>query len=146
MWWKYWKFYLVLNHWIFLFLNFVFRHSEYVAELFFLQNNGNMMEYPTWRKKSNTQQFINFMKSHRLEPPPLEEPEQSSRQVCNFSLSLNHFQLIRGGCRESLRSHSFNCPDCKIIQFFSRNKLKTAGGTLSKIDTLSTTKKLDFHF
>lgn len=60
----------------------VSRHSEYVAELFFLQNNGNMMEYPTWRKKSNTQQFMNFLKSHRLEPPPLEEPEQSCRQVC----------------------------------------------------------------
>lgn len=31
------------------------------------------MEYPMWRKKSNTPQFLNFVKSYRLEPPPLEE-------------------------------------------------------------------------
>lgn len=72
----------------------VFRHSEYVAELFFLQNNGNMMEYPTWRKKSNTQQFINFMKSHRLDPPPLEESEQSVRQVCCWHYYRFHIRSI----------------------------------------------------
>lgn len=35
------------------------------------------MEYPVWRKKANTPQFLNFMKSYRLEPPPLEESVSS---------------------------------------------------------------------
>lgn len=82
------------THWFWLCFLFCFRHSEYVAELFFLQNNGNMMEYPTWRKKSNTQQFINFMKSHRLEPPPLEEPEERSRQVCGVGFISIFFKFL----------------------------------------------------
>lgn len=55
-----------------------YRYSDHVAELFFLQTGGNMMEYPVWRKKANTPQFLNFMKSYRLEPPPLEESSSSS--------------------------------------------------------------------
>lgn len=106
------------------FVNTFSRHSEYVAELFFLQNNGNMMEYPTWRKKSNTQQFISFMKSHRLEPPPLEEPEPSSRQVCFFDIFSVSFLLnstvllpqinVRNevlGSNLKLWIHSVNRPD-----------------------------------
>lgn len=44
-----------------------FRNADNVAELFFLQTNGNMMEYPVWRKKPPTQQFISFCKSYRLD-------------------------------------------------------------------------------
>lgn len=36
------------------------KYSEHVAELFFLQSGGNMMEYPTWRKKQQSPQFITF--------------------------------------------------------------------------------------
>ncbi len=53
-----------------------------------------MMEYPTWRKKSNTQQFINFMKSHRLDLPPLEETEQISRQVRELMIFLFDVQPV----------------------------------------------------
>lgn len=37
-----------------------------------------MMEYPTWKKKPRSTQFLHFMKSYSLEPPPLEEPVNST--------------------------------------------------------------------
>jgi hypothetical protein len=46
----------------------IYRHAEHVAELFFLQSNGNMMEYPSWRKKPPVPPFIAFKKSYRLDP------------------------------------------------------------------------------
>lgn len=49
------------------------KHAEHVAELFFLQSNGNMMEYPSWRKKPPVPQFITFKKSYRLDPSATDE-------------------------------------------------------------------------
>ncbi|XP_037816114.1 helicase domino isoform X2 [Lucilia sericata] len=43
------------------------KHTENVAELFYLQTGGNMMDYPTWRKKAPTPQFITFSNAYRLE-------------------------------------------------------------------------------
>uniref|UniRef100_A0A1B0DBW4 E1A-binding protein p400 N-terminal domain-containing protein n=1 Tax=Phlebotomus papatasi TaxID=29031 RepID=A0A1B0DBW4_PHLPP len=43
------------------------KHTEHVAELFFLQASGNMMDYPTWRKKPQTPELINFAKTWRLD-------------------------------------------------------------------------------
>lgn len=54
---------------------FINRHSEHVAELFFLQSNGNMMEYPSWRKKPPVPQFIAFKKSYRLDPQATDDNE-----------------------------------------------------------------------
>lgn len=51
-----------------IFLN-IFRYSDHVAEVFFLQTNGNMMDYTVWRKKPQTPEFTNFLKAHRLDPP-----------------------------------------------------------------------------
>lgn len=43
-------------------------HAEQVAEIYFLQTGGNMMDYPTWRKKPTTTEFVNFTKQYLLEP------------------------------------------------------------------------------
>ncbi|XP_065370564.1 helicase domino [Calliphora vicina] len=43
------------------------KHTENVAELFYLQTGGNMMDYPTWRKKAPTPQFITFSNAYRLD-------------------------------------------------------------------------------
>ncbi|KAL9916253.1 helicase domino isoform X1 [Glossina fuscipes] len=43
------------------------KHSENVAELFYLQTGGNMMDYPTWRKKPPTPQFITYSNAYRLD-------------------------------------------------------------------------------
>lgn len=49
------------------------KYSDHVAELFFLQSNMNMMEYPTWRKKPQTPEFMNFVRAHRLDQSQLDE-------------------------------------------------------------------------
>lgn len=44
-------------------------HMDHVAEIFFLQTNSNMMDFPTWRqKKGNNPEYSNFAKKYRLEP------------------------------------------------------------------------------
>jgi len=43
-------------------------HAEQVAEIYFLQTGGNMMDYQTWRKKPTTTEFVNFTKQYLLEP------------------------------------------------------------------------------
>lgn len=45
----------------------LFRHTENVAELFYLQSGDNMMDYPTWRKKPPTPQFVTFSNAYRLD-------------------------------------------------------------------------------
>ncbi|XP_055631475.1 helicase domino isoform X2 [Toxorhynchites rutilus septentrionalis] len=67
------------------------KYSEHVAELFFLQSCGTMMDYPVWRKKPHTPAFLNFMRTYKLEPlsSNLEEAgEILKQQQSNRSLSL----------------------------------------------------------
>lgn len=49
-------------------------HADHVAEIYFLQTGGNMMDYPTWRKKAQTPEFLTFMKQYRLEPNSADAP------------------------------------------------------------------------
>ncbi|XP_055918769.1 helicase domino isoform X2 [Eupeodes corollae] len=49
------------------------KYSENVAELFYLQSGGNMMDYPTWRKKPPSPQFISFSNAYRLDQLVSEE-------------------------------------------------------------------------
>ncbi|XP_065077199.1 helicase domino isoform X2 [Ochlerotatus camptorhynchus] len=64
------------------------KYSEHVAELFFLQSGGTMMEYPVWRKKPHTPAFLNFMRTYKLEPlsSNLEEAGEILKQQSNRSL------------------------------------------------------------
>lgn len=48
------------------------KHSDHVAEFYFLQIGGSMMEYIGWRKKANTPDFLNFIKRYRLDSPPAD--------------------------------------------------------------------------
>lgn len=59
------------------------RHSENVHELFYLQSNGNMMDYPVWKKKSKTPQFLAFHKAHQLDAPKV--PSTSSPLISAVS-------------------------------------------------------------
>lgn len=50
------------------------KYFEHVAEIFYLQSNGSMMEYPTWRKKANqSQPFLNYARQHRLDHSQLDD-------------------------------------------------------------------------
>uniref|UniRef100_A0A336MIX0 CSON001825 protein n=1 Tax=Culicoides sonorensis TaxID=179676 RepID=A0A336MIX0_CULSO len=59
------------------------KYSEHVAELFFLQSNMNMMEYPTWRKKPQTPEFMSFVRAHRLDQSQLDDLTLSSQSQSN---------------------------------------------------------------
>lgn len=79
------------------------KYSEHVAELFFLQSGGTMMEYPAWRKKPHTPAFLNFMRTYKLEPlsSNLEEAgeilkQQSSRSLSSSVASTNSSSLPQG--------------------------------------------------
>uniref|UniRef100_A0A182UAL3 HSA domain-containing protein n=1 Tax=Anopheles melas TaxID=34690 RepID=A0A182UAL3_9DIPT len=65
------------------------RYNEHVAELFFLQTGGNMMEYPVWRKKPPTPAFTSFVRSYKLEPlsSNLEEAGEALKQQSTRALS-----------------------------------------------------------
>lgn len=52
------------------------KHAEHVAEWFYLQSGGNLMDYQVWRKKSQTPELISFMRSHRLESPSADDGNQ----------------------------------------------------------------------
>lgn len=52
------------------------KHGEHVAEWFYLQSGGNLMDYQVWRKKPQTPELINFMRSHRLESPAADNGNQ----------------------------------------------------------------------
>lgn len=46
------------------------KHADHVAEIYFLQTGGNMMDFPTWRKKPENQRtpdYLNFSKQYQLE-------------------------------------------------------------------------------
>lgn len=46
------------------------KHADHVAEIYFLQTGGNMMDFPTWRKKPENQRtsdFLNFSRQYQLE-------------------------------------------------------------------------------
>ncbi|XP_058066416.1 helicase domino [Anopheles bellator] len=65
------------------------RYSEHVAELFFLQTGGSMMEYPVWRKKPATPAFTNFIRTYKLEPlsSNLEEAGEALKQQSTRAIS-----------------------------------------------------------
>ncbi|XP_058805344.1 helicase domino isoform X2 [Phymastichus coffea] len=48
------------------------KYNENVAEYFFLQNGGNIMDFNNWRKKP-TPQFLEFMKQHKIDSDDNEE-------------------------------------------------------------------------
>lgn len=63
------------------------KYSDHVAEIYFLQTGGNMMEYAIWRKKSYTSDFSNFIKRYPLDSPQLEvtaSPVSRTLKVINL--------------------------------------------------------------
>lgn len=62
-------------------------HADHVAEIYFLQTGGNMMDYPTWRKKPNTPEFVNFMKKYLLEPQSADTPSTVGGVTTTTTLS-----------------------------------------------------------
>lgn len=62
-------------------------HAENVAEIYFLQTGGNMMEYHMWRRKAVTPEFASFMKQYRLEPNSAETTSGSITTTTTLSTS-----------------------------------------------------------
>lgn len=54
------------------------KYTDHVAEIYFLQTGGNMMDYSAWRKKANEPAFFDFIKRHRLDSPPAEAAATTS--------------------------------------------------------------------
>ncbi|XP_075165113.1 domino helicase [Haematobia irritans] len=63
------------------------KHSENVAELFYLQIGGNMMDYPTWRKKGPTPQFIAYSNAYRLDQLVNDERTSAASTTASTSMS-----------------------------------------------------------
>lgn len=61
------------------------RHAEHVAEWFYLQTGANLMDYQVWRKKPQTPELINYMRSHRLESPSAAAADDGSHHHQNMS-------------------------------------------------------------
>lgn len=61
------------------------RYSEHVAELFYLQSGGNMMDYPTWKKKPPSPQFINFCNAYRLDLLVNEDRTSATSATANIA-------------------------------------------------------------
>lgn len=81
-----------------MYIYFFIRHAEHVAELFYLQSNGSMMEYPAWRKKPPIPQFLTFQKLYRLDPSATDENETSIRNVSNFVAFYVHTLIAQMVC------------------------------------------------
>lgn len=73
-------------------LSSFYRHSEHVAELYFIQSSGNMMDYPAWRKKPPMPQYIAFKKSYRLDPTATDDND-TIRPVSSLVLSKNSARM-----------------------------------------------------
>ena len=69
------------------------RHADNVAELYFLQSNGNMMDFPAWRKKPPVPQFLTFKKNYRLDPLATDDND-SIRVSIVLSLVIIFIQLL----------------------------------------------------
>ncbi|EDW36128.1 GL16840 [Drosophila persimilis] len=54
------------------------RHLENVSEYFYLQNGGSMMDYPAWRKKTPTPQFISYSNANRIDQLVHEDKPSTS--------------------------------------------------------------------
>ncbi|XP_011862218.1 PREDICTED: helicase domino-like isoform X3 [Vollenhovia emeryi] len=59
------------------------KYSDNVSELFFLHMGGNMMDYPTWRRRAPTPQLVHFMRQHRLDPD--DDDEDLTAPLSEFS-------------------------------------------------------------
>ncbi|KAK6637968.1 hypothetical protein RUM44_008392 [Polyplax serrata] len=58
---------------------FITKYAECVAELFFLEADGNIIDFPTWKsKRQSTQQFQNFLQSNKLDLDDEEEDLSSA--------------------------------------------------------------------
>lgn len=66
------------------------RHAEHVAEWFFLQSGGNLMDYQLWRKKPQTPELINFMRLHRLEGPSSDDANQMNMVSVRVKRRVTH--------------------------------------------------------
>ncbi|XP_015114836.1 helicase domino [Diachasma alloeum] len=49
------------------------KYAENASELFFLNAGGNMMDFQTWKKRSNTPSYLHFLRQHRLDPEDDDE-------------------------------------------------------------------------
>lgn len=71
------------------------RYSENVEELYFLSIGGNMMDYPTWKKKPLPQQFNNFNKAYRLNAlTKNEDQKQVSTKINKIKLNYYFFMFL----------------------------------------------------
>lgn len=66
------------------------RHLENVSEYFYLQNGGSMMDYPAWRKKTPTPQFISYSNANRIEQLILEEKPSTSAAAAAAAVAQSH--------------------------------------------------------
>lgn len=60
--------------------NFNFSYYEHIAELYFLETSGNMLDYYTWRKKPRTNHYMSYLTKHQLDASDLSQEDTPTPQ------------------------------------------------------------------
>jgi len=55
-------------------------HDELLKEKFFLENNGNMVDFAAWKRKPNTI-LDKYLKKHCLDPAMFSQPVAESNEL-----------------------------------------------------------------
>lgn len=50
-------------------------YYEHIAELYFLETSGNMLDYYTWRKKPRTNHYMSYLTKHQLDASDLSQAD-----------------------------------------------------------------------
>uniref|UniRef100_A0A034W702 Helicase domino n=1 Tax=Bactrocera dorsalis TaxID=27457 RepID=A0A034W702_BACDO len=91
------------------------RHTENVAELFYLQSGGNMMDYPTWRKKPPTPQFVTFSNAYRLDQLVNEDKAAALAQQQQQQQQQSHQQVTLVTAQHQQQPQQLQAPQTQTI-------------------------------
>lgn len=105
-------------------ISFSYRYSEHVAELFFLQSGGTMMDYPAWKKKPHTPAFLNFMRTYKLEPlsSNLEEAGEILKQVGGETGAVGSIEIWHGFVFSAIIKSIAVSSSKQLINFTARSR------------------------
>lgn len=82
------------------------KYAECVAELFFLEADGNIIDFPTWKsKRQSTQQFQNFLQSNKLDLDDEEEDLSAALSLPEYESEVKQTSSAVAPSQTSTSSH-----------------------------------------
>ncbi|XP_023242373.1 helicase domino-like, partial [Centruroides sculpturatus] len=78
------------------------KYQEHLAELFFLQSGGNIMDYLSWRRRP-VQQFLAFLKTNALESDGEEESSDTDNKT---TITTTAIPTVLSSCTPSITTTS----------------------------------------